>query len=156
MLSQASSQPLEPRNRRVEPDERMGNFAHARTKSTPLVSILGPVTATSRVNGLWLEFLVHLPLEATISEVAQFTRNIGYEVWRRPGENKLRCSKRPDTASPMMHVSVQFSNAGEKKGSRVRLRRSRTDHYLTEWWRYVNLQRDLMTHFDKIMTQPQA
>jgi hypothetical protein len=152
----ATEQDRDQAERRKEWDADPTTVAQARTKSAPVVCAVGPVSATSRVNGSWLEFIVQFPLEATISEFAQYSRKAGFEVWRRPGENKLRCSTRPEAAGPMMHVSVMFSNTGDRKGSRVRLRRSRADLYLTDWWRYVHLQRDLMMHFDQIFTQSQA
>lgn len=100
--------------------------------------------------GAWLEFTSLLPVERTLAELGRFAKMRGFQVWRRPGEDKLRCIRK-FSHSQEMHM-VMF--AEEKLGpaadttTLVRLRRARGDRNRTEWWRFSHFQRELIDRFE--------
>lgn len=115
-------------------------------------SLKGMVSKTTRVNGSWLEFIVLLSVDTVVSETAQMVRDFGHDVWRRPGERKLRCTAQPEAHGPPMYTTINVVSAVEGRGAVVRLRRARADRHQTMWWRYVSLHRELVARFDAMMT----
>lgn len=103
-----------------------------------------------RNGALWLEFSSPLTVERMLSEVGKIAKSLGYQVWRRPGENKLRCIRRLSHRHEM-HMVIVVGSIGLPDGpvTVVRLRRARGDRNRTEAWRYAHFYRDLIERLQR-------
>lgn len=99
---------------------------------------------------LWMEFTSPLALERMLAEVGKIAKAMGYQVWRRPGENKLRCIRRL-THRHEMHLVILVGSIRVPEGllSVVRLRRARGDRNRTEGWRYAHFYRELIDRLQR-------
>ncbi|CAN8069677.1 unnamed protein product [Agarophyton chilense] len=93
----------------------------------------------------WMEFSCALSVERVLAEVASVVKTLHYDVWRRAGENKLRCVRRISDAHHM-HVVVVVGCVALPRASLsvVRLRRAKGDRNRTEHWRFQVLFRELV------------
>lgn len=103
-----------------------------------------------RNGALWLEFTSPLGMERMLAEVGKIAKSLGYQVWRRPGENKLRCIRRL-THRHEMHMVIVVGTIGLPDGPMtvVRLRRARGDRNKTEAWRYAHFYRELIERLQR-------
>lgn len=103
-----------------------------------------------RNGALWLEFSSPMNIERMLSEVGKIAKSLGYQVWRRPGENKLRCIRRL-THRHEMHMVIVVGSIGLPDGPMtvVRLRRARGDRNRTEAWRYAHFYRELIDRLQR-------
>lgn len=109
---------------------------------------LGRGRATS--GGLWLEFSSPLGVERMLGEVGKVAKALGYQVWRRPGESKLRCIRRLNHRQEMhMVIFVGSVSLPEGPVSVVRLKRARGDKNRTEAWRYSHFYRELVERLQR-------
>ncbi|KAI0556917.1 hypothetical protein FGB62_373g04 [Gracilaria domingensis] len=95
--------------------------------------------------GDWMEFSSSVGVERILAEVGNIVKSLEYDVWRRAGENKLRCI-RSISESHQMHVVIVVGGLAVpgKSLSVVRLRRARGDRNKTELWRFQVLFRELV------------
>lgn len=100
----------------------------------------------TKQQGPWLEFETLLSSERTLAELARFAKTLGFQVWRRPGENKLRCI-RVLNARHEMHLVVVVEPSKEAAVTTVKLRRGKGDRGRTEWWRFSHFHRDVVARF---------
>ncbi|CDF37115.1 unnamed protein product [Chondrus crispus] len=99
---------------------------------------------------VWLEFSCSLPVERLLNEVGKITKSLGYQVWRRPSENKLRCIRQLNHRHEMhMVIFVGSIRLPEGIVSMVRLKRARGDRNRTPAWRYSNFYRELMERLQR-------
>eukprot|EP00178_Gracilaria_changii_P004031 TRINITY_DN1617_c0_g1_i1.p1 TRINITY_DN1617_c0_g1~~TRINITY_DN1617_c0_g1_i1.p1 ORF type:complete len:433 (+),score=89.69 TRINITY_DN1617_c0_g1_i1:1586-2884(+) len=93
----------------------------------------------------WMEFSSSMGVERILAEVANILKSLQYEVWRRAGENKLRCI-RSISESHQMHVVVVVGCVAVPRTSVsvVRLRRAKGDRNRTEMWRFQVLFREIV------------
>ncbi len=91
----------------------------------------------------WLEFSTLMSRELAMSEVMRFAKLRGNQVWRRPGEHKLRCIRKLSRNNEM-HMVIVIEAHPTTGGTLVRVRRARGDRGRTEWWRYLHFYRDIM------------
>jgi hypothetical protein len=139
-------------------DKRKSLIGNPQSIGLP-VTFVGPtasssvVTRSGRMIGSWLEFTVKMAAELVITEIARIAREHGHDVWRRPGERKLRCTAQPEAHGPPMFISIYVASFSDGTGSRVRLRRARADRNLTEWWRFVSFHRTVMERFDNLVAR---
>lgn len=103
-----------------------------------------------RNGSLWFEFSSSLGAERMVAEVGKIAKTLGYQVWRRPGENKLRCIRRL-THRHEMHMVILVGTIGLPDGQMtvVRLRRARGDRNRTENWRYAQFYRELIERLQR-------
>lgn len=110
-----------------------------------------------RNGSLWLEFSSPLGVERMLAEVGKISKCMGYQVWRRPGENKLRCIRRLSHRQEMhMVILVGSLRLPEGNLSVVRMRRARGDRNRTETWRYAHFYRELMERLERCGVQLSA
>lgn len=103
-----------------------------------------------RNGALWLEFTSPLAVERMLAEVGKVAKGMGFQVWRRPGENKLRCIRRL-THRHEMHMVIFVGSIRIPEGvmSVVRMRRARGDRNRTETWRYAQFYRELIERLQR-------
>lgn len=103
-----------------------------------------------RGGGPWLEFSSPVEVERMIAEVGKITEALGFQVWRRPGENKLRCVRWLNHRREM-HMVITVSSIGLPHGSVsvARLKRARGDRNRTEVWRYSQVYRELIERLQR-------
>lgn len=104
----------------------------------------------AKAGGLWLEFSSPLGVERMLTEVGKVAKSFGYQVWRRPGENKLRCIRRLSHRLEM-HMVIFIGSIRIPEGpiTVVRLKRARSDRNRTEAWRYSHFYRELIDRLQR-------
>jgi len=91
----------------------------------------------------WLEFSTIMSRDEALSEVTKFAKLRGNQVWKRPGEHKIRCIRRLSRNNEM-HMVIVVEAHPTTGGTLVRVRRAKSDRGKTEWWRYLHFYRDVM------------
>lgn len=100
--------------------------------------------------GVWFEFSSPSSEERMISEVGKIAKAVGYQVWKRPGENKLRCIRRLNHRHEMhMVIFVGSVRLPEGLVSVVRLKRAKGDRNKTEAWRFSHFYRELIERLQR-------
>lgn len=96
------------------------------------------------------QFSSPLGAERILVEVGKISKFMGYQVMRRPGENKLRCIRQLSHRREM-HIIILFGTISFPDGQRsnVVLRRARSDRNRTENWRYSIFYRELVERLER-------
>eukprot|EP00177_Eucheuma_denticulatum_P004281 GFKZ01007766.1.p1 GENE.GFKZ01007766.1~~GFKZ01007766.1.p1 ORF type:complete len:577 (-),score=58.88 GFKZ01007766.1:684-2414(-) len=103
-----------------------------------------------RRNEAWFEFSAVVELERMVGELGRVANTLGFQVERRPGENKLRCVRYMNQGREM-HVVVIVSSVRLPQGSVsvVLLKRAREDRNRTEAWKYAQFYRDTVERLER-------
>lgn len=88
-----------------------------------------------------LSFTTIMSREQAVGELSRFAKLRGNQVWRRPGEHKLRCVRKLSRSCEMHMTIVVESKMNETV---VSIRRSKSDRSRTELWRYTHFYGDVM------------
>lgn len=130
----------------VYTDEKSSSAAKMARRYIPLL-----FTRNSVKNGsTWCEFSSPLGVEEMLTEIGRISKSLGYQVWRRQGENKLRCIRRLSHRHEMhMIIVVGTISLPEGPLTTVKLRRARSDRNRTDPWRYVHFNRELIERLQR-------
>lgn len=127
-------------------DEKLGSAVKAARRYIPLL-----FTRNNVKNGtLWLEFSSPLGIEDMLTEIVKVVKSLGFQAYRRPGENRLRCIRRV-TQRHDMHMIIVLGSIGLPEGPMtvVKLRRARGDRNRGEAWRYAHFYRELIERLQR-------
>lgn len=99
---------------------------------------------------VWMEFSAVVELERMVGEVGRVAFSLGFNVMRRPGENKLRCVRHMNRRQEM-HAVILVSCVRLPQGSVsvVQMKRAREDRNRTQAWRYAQFYHEMIERLER-------